>query len=179
MTDPTLGGWARLVGKLPTFRGIVNYFYVAANWTRISEEQEAYRRQIKDREEWASRSLAQQAELHDLALQRTTAELAEWRYLAEQASEQQGTTAARLEQAINALLRAQEAIEARNNAWADCTILLAVLLQTESPASRQLLYQHMDELTSAGVERVIARIAEISQRPTRPGLSALAGLDPP
>ena len=66
MTTPPVGAWARLVSTSPSFRGIINYFYVAANWTRISEDIEAYRRQIRDREEWARQMLAQQDQLHQL-----------------------------------------------------------------------------------------------------------------
>ena len=42
-----MGFWDTLAKKLPTMRGVISYFYVAANWSRISEEQEALRRQIK------------------------------------------------------------------------------------------------------------------------------------
>jgi hypothetical protein len=43
MAEP--GASAKLVGKLPTFRGIAGFFYVAATWSRISDELETYRRQ--------------------------------------------------------------------------------------------------------------------------------------
>lgn len=162
MTDPASIGWAaRLVSKLPSFRGIANWFYVSANWGRISDDFEQYRRQIKDREEWAARSLAQQAELHELALQRTTVELSGWQQLAEQISQQRDTATTRLEQAVDGLQQARSIIEARNNAWADCVMLLAVLLQSESQASRQILCQYLDESTRTGVELVIARIAQL------------------
>jgi len=42
-----------LVKKLPTWRGITMFFYVASHWDTISNDFEEYRRQIKDREEWS------------------------------------------------------------------------------------------------------------------------------
>jgi hypothetical protein len=171
MTTPTppIGAMARLVSKLPSFRGIINYVYVAANWSRISEEQETYRRQIKDREEWAARALAQQEQLHKLGMKRVEFELEvekeKWARLAAQISEQRDNLGAQRDIALDlaerimaSLLQATQIIEARTNALADCTILLAVLLRTESPAKREVFFQPLDANTRRAVEHMIEHI---------------------
>lgn len=39
--------------RLPTLKGIAEFFYVATHWGTISNDFEQYRRQIKDREDWS------------------------------------------------------------------------------------------------------------------------------
>ena len=65
---------AGVINKLPTFRGISAVLYVAAHWRDIHHDLEQYRRQIKDREEWAVRMLEQTDRLHALEMQMASAE---------------------------------------------------------------------------------------------------------
>jgi hypothetical protein len=173
MADPTLGGWARLVSKLPSFRGIANWFYVSAHWSHISADFELYRQQIKDREQWSERALAQQSELHHLAMERSHAELLAWRDLTDKIVEQRDLTVSLAQRAVEGLDQAKRIIEQRDNAMVDCTILLAVLLMREEPAHRALLTQRLTPHTRAAIDFVIGdidgRIArgEVSD-PSRP-----------
>lgn len=45
-------GVLTLIKKIPTLKGIADFFYVATHWGSISSVFEEYRRQIKDREDW-------------------------------------------------------------------------------------------------------------------------------
>ncbi len=162
-----MGFWGTIAKKLPTWRGFINYFYVAANWGRISEEQEAYRRQIKDREEWARQALAQQAQLHELAQQRAAEQMRQWQELAARAGGQ-------VERAMDALEKMKAEIERRGevglwlgNRFVNCMVVLAQVLAEEEPATRALLMRSLDEGTRSSVAGLIARIEEIER--SRPG----------
>ncbi len=41
-----------LMNRLPSWKGITEFFYVASHWGEISHEREEFRHQIKDREDW-------------------------------------------------------------------------------------------------------------------------------
>jgi hypothetical protein len=191
VTDPASVGWAaRLVSKLPSWRGFLNYLYVAANWSRISEELETYRRQIKDREEWAAHTHAQQEQLHKLGMQRAELELQvereKWARLAAQISEQRDNLGAQRDTILEladrimaSLLQATQIIEARSNALADCTIVLAVLLRFESPANREVFFRPLDEGTRRAVEHMIKQIEREFPSPGRQGVTWPPGLGSP
>ncbi len=67
-----------LIKKLPTFKGIADFFYVATHWNNISTEREAeregYRRQIKEREEWLTAHKENLKTIHALEKERMDGE---------------------------------------------------------------------------------------------------------
>ena len=68
---PTIMDWLlNFWKKLPTLKGIIWFFHVAANWSTFREELELYRQQIKDRDEWRRT----QTEIHEAEKQRMTRE---------------------------------------------------------------------------------------------------------
>lgn len=67
--------WDKLVAKLPSWRGVAYFWYVAAHWENISREFEEYRKRIRDREEWAQRALEGQQVLHQQEKQRLEGKL--------------------------------------------------------------------------------------------------------
>jgi len=117
-----------------------------------------FRRQIKDREQWSERALAQQSELHHLAMERSHAELLAWRDLTDRIVEQRDITASLAQRAVEGLAQAKRIIEQRDNTIVDCTILLAVLLRSEKPAFRALLTQRLPPHTRAAIDFVIGDI---------------------
>ncbi len=50
--NSAMGFWSEVFKKLPTWKGTINFFYVATNWSTISGDLEQYRQQIKDRDQW-------------------------------------------------------------------------------------------------------------------------------
>jgi len=171
--DPTMGWATRLISKLPSFRGIANYFYVAANWGRISEEQEAYRRQIKDREEWAKQALAQQAQLHDLAQQRATEEARLWQAAAERATDQTQRVLDTLEKWKQVADQRGETMMTLGNRYVEGMVVLAQVLAKEAPVTRALLMGSLDEATRTTVTALIARVEEIERPHSAGGFNVL------
>lgn len=69
-------GWLdTLIKKIPTLRGIADFFYVATHWSTISHEREEYRRQIKDREDWLKAQEENLKKIHQLETRKITTEL--------------------------------------------------------------------------------------------------------
>jgi hypothetical protein len=66
-----------LIKKIPTLKGIAEFFYVATHWGVISHEREEYRRQIKDREEWSKAAEQTLKRNHEQEKQRITKEYEE------------------------------------------------------------------------------------------------------
>jgi len=66
-----------LIKKLPTLKGIGDFFYVATHWSTISAERDEYRRQIKDREEWHQSYKTNVEAIHDIEKKRIEAETQE------------------------------------------------------------------------------------------------------
>jgi len=63
-----------LIKKIPTLKGIAEFFYVATHWEIFSHEREEYRRQIKDREQWKQAAEQILKTNHDQEKQRITKE---------------------------------------------------------------------------------------------------------
>jgi hypothetical protein len=176
VTDPASVGWAaRLVGKLPTMRGIANWFYVSANWGRISEEHDTYRRQIKDREEWAERALGDQAQLHDLVQQRLSAELVAWQRMASDLVNQRDDAVAQRDNILaiaDRVARSMDAsmklIEDRSTALTNACFLLGVLLSSEGPALQEAVLSRLDADSRQLVARVMADAIALSPPPQLP-----------
>ena len=70
-----------LMKKLPTLKGIADFFYVATHWGTISaersEEREQYRHQIKEREDWLTAHKENLKRIHELEKERMTKEFQE------------------------------------------------------------------------------------------------------
>ena len=173
-------GWAsKIVEKLPTLRGVGTFIYVATNWNTISSDLEGYRRQIKDREEWAKTALDQKDKLHEMAQEQLRREVDTWRTRAERAIEMAGkvldTTKDISEVSRAALNASNELTENIIGAWADASLLLARLLQREGPLTQVLLLNSLNDLPRRLVQRMLAALPP---PPAAPPLN-LPDLKPP
>lgn len=63
-----------LVKKLPTWRGITEFFYVATHWSTISHDFEEHRRQIQSRDEWMKAQEQNLTRIHELEIKKISAE---------------------------------------------------------------------------------------------------------
>jgi hypothetical protein len=143
MPDPiqSAGGLARLVSKLPTWRGTMSFFYVAAHWKEISGHLETYRQQIADREGWAERALSEQEKLHEIIRQRITEESQlevermrqEVRRLTELAARQDVTIEQWSEAATQGMQELLDLAKWGRDGLSDCVMVVAELLHREDP----------------------------------------------
>lgn len=156
--------WDKLLEKLPSWRGIAYFWYVASHWENISRELGEYRKQIRDREEWAQRALEGQQVLHEQEKQRLEGELrgAVTRAMAGQivAEQEAAEYRAAFERAISSQI--------------DLAFSLGVVLSLLPPDSRPPVLARVPNGPREIVERVIARVqATAPPEPTpAPGLSA-------
>ncbi len=82
-------GWlGDVLGKFPSWGGVGRFIYVVTNYKTIAADIDAYRRQIKDREDWGERTLGQQDRLHQVVQERMQHELAMWQESAQKADAQ-------------------------------------------------------------------------------------------
>jgi hypothetical protein len=163
-------GWASdLVKKLPTWRGIGAFIYVATNWPRINEDIEAYRHQIKDREEWAKQARAEQEHLHATVIEQMRADTAARR----------GRENAALETALDntraELAESQRIIVRVTDQYVDALLLLAQLLARESPLTRALLLNSLDEQSQKLADLVMKRLPPAPELPSLPPLGQILG----
>lgn len=128
--------------KLPSLKGIARFFYVATHWDTISHDLEEYRRQIKDREEWAIAMLKGKEELHRLQRERLTA-------ITEKAEADLHQTTPRLYQVLSDLI--------------DTTKLLGIVLSWENPGFQKLALSPLNPPVRRLVE---ATIVKVTPRPS-------------
>lgn len=168
-----------LLAKLPTFKGIANFFYIATHWSEISQMLEEYRKQIRDRDDW----LKQQAEHHEYEKARLTQETMGEIQRAQEVA-QQGISVAR--EAIQELKLAsaeaakrgeqlqhtQGALQLLGRDLVDSTWLIALLLSTEDGTTRERLLGTLDPTARALIEDHAKRL------PPPPPLPSLADFRP-
>jgi len=61
-----------LAGLGRAFRGASTFFYLVSHWGEISHEREEYRRQIRDREQWAATMLRNKDALYKIEMERAS-----------------------------------------------------------------------------------------------------------
>lgn len=144
--------------KLPSLKGITAFFYVATHWGTISEDLEEYRRQIRDREEWARKMLEGQEELHQLDRKRLEQELVQWKKGAEAWSTLTEKYEAITTWYSNEMGETIPLLAKLSSELVDAIWLLAQLLSRESPLVRALL---LASLKPRLQERIQTTMAEL------------------
>src|SRR2546425_6857321 len=156
-------------------RGVVDVVYVAAHWGEISQEREQYRRQIKDRKEWADAMLRQKDALHAVEKERIASALAN---MIAARDEVEANAVSSLERAVEQMDRYdtflqtvqkehERTVEALRTKWKEtladvlnATTLLAMMLSFEPREQRMsilgLLGPRMAGVTNAMVEGIEA-----------------------
>lgn len=128
--------WSKLPSLTPV-KGLIRFFYVWAHWETISADIEGYRRQIKDREDWAKTALELKDKLHEMAKEQFQGEVDAWRTRAE---------------------GSKQLADDIGEACGDIVLLLARLLQREGPLTRVLLLNSLDQIPRVLVERMLAKL---------------------
>lgn len=137
--------------KLPSLKGIARFFYVATHWGTISHDLEAYRRQIKDREEWADRMLKEKDELHKLQQEKIEQDLARWQILAEHGVTLAERANAEREHTTSILKRIFGDLF-------DTARLLGIVLSWEAPTFQGLILATLQPAARKLVEDTMAKI---------------------
>lgn len=142
--------------RLPSVKGFAAFFYVATHWSTISRDFEEYRRQIKDREEWALTMLQYREEIHRLEQERLQRDLSERTERAE--SEHALVKQYRVE-----LKRTKSLLNWLIRSYLDVVGVLAKILSQEEPSSRQLLLSVLGLETQQLVKAAIASLPPPAQ----------------
>jgi hypothetical protein len=138
-------GDMRWFEKLPTLSGVGRFIYILTNYKTISGDIEEYRRQIKDREDWARSTKEHLEEVHRRDREAMQRQLDEWVSLVEHHST---TTRTVLDGFVDAVV-----------ALFDSTQLLAGLVPREPDVSRELLLSTLGPLPRGLVVMWQARLS--------------------
>jgi hypothetical protein len=126
-----------LIKKLPTLKGIADFFYVATHWSTVSTEREEYRRQIKEREEWLTAHKENLKSIHELEKERMTKEFEEQLNVA---AENVDKIRAAVEGNVDKLSKLREETKAVG------TLTLQVLDLYYNAVTRLAIFYHFDPL---------------------------------
>ena len=154
-----------LSGLGKPFRAVATFFYVLFHWQNISHDLDQYRRQIKDREEWAAAMLRNKDALHKIE-----------RELVRQEKEHLERELARRAETLKEFIEYFADMYARD--ITAVMFLTARLLAQEGPLTRNLL---LGTIANGRVREMLeATIEVVPKEPTIPSsLGEMLGRLPP